>query len=73
MIPDGEEWHYPLLKNPSKLLRGLTSKHHDDFYYLNCLHSFTAGNNVNLMKNVKITSFLTIKHHLLFIQILNVS
>ena len=23
-----------------KLLRGITSKHHGDFYCLNCLHSF---------------------------------
>ena len=26
------------------LLRGITSKHHGDFYCLNCLHSFAAEN-----------------------------
>ena len=28
-----------LQKNLSVLLKGVTSKHDDDFYYLNCLHS----------------------------------
>ena len=27
-------------KNCQKLLRGITTKHHGDFYCLNCLHSF---------------------------------
>ena len=32
------------VKNLSILLRGITSKHHDDFYCLNCLHSFRTEN-----------------------------
>ena len=28
----------------SALLRGITSKHHGDFYCLNCLHSFASEN-----------------------------
>ena len=40
MIPNGEKRHYVAVKKLSALLRGITSKHHDDFYCLNCLHSF---------------------------------
>ena len=31
-------------KKLSTLLRGITSKHHGNFYYLNCLHFFRTGN-----------------------------
>ena len=45
MSPNGEGWHYFAVKKklPS-LLRGITSKHHSDFYCLNCLHSFATEN-----------------------------
>ena len=44
MIRYGEGWHYIVVKNLSALFRGLliTSKHHGDVYFLNCLHSFTT-------------------------------
>ena len=32
MIPNIEGWHYLAVKNLSSLLRGITSKHHDDFF-----------------------------------------
>ena len=32
-------WHYLAVKSLSKLLRGMTSNHNGDFYYLNCFHS----------------------------------
>ena len=35
-----EGWHYLAVKKLSALLRGITSKHDDNFYCLNCLHSF---------------------------------
>ena len=41
-IPNEEEWDYLAVKKLSASLRGITSKHHGDFYCLNCLHSFTA-------------------------------
>ena len=44
MIPNGEGWHFLAVKKLSALLRGITSKHHGDFYCLNCLHSFTTEN-----------------------------
>ena len=34
------------------LLRGITSKHHSDFYYLNCLHSFATKNRLESHKNL---------------------
>ena len=42
MIPneEKEEWHCLAVKHSSELSRGITSKHHGDFYCLNCLHSF---------------------------------
>ena len=55
MVNDGEKWHYLALKcepifygekwcncavrSFSRLLRGMTSNHHGDFYCLNCYHS----------------------------------
>ena len=46
MIPNEEKqgWHYLTVKKLSTLLRGITSKHHCDFYCLNCLHSFRTEN-----------------------------
>ena len=37
-------------KKLSALLRGITTKHHGDFYYLNCLHSFAIEKNLNCTK-----------------------
>ena len=46
-------------KKVSLLLRGITSKHHGDFYYLNCLHSFATKNTLNhISKYVKINIFI---------------
>ena len=44
IIPNGEGWHYLVVKELSALLRGITSKHHGDFYCLNCFHYFTTEN-----------------------------
>ena len=54
-------WHYLTVKKLSALLRGITSKHYGDFYYLNCLHSFaTEKKNLNRIKKyVKIKIFVT--------------
>ena len=43
-------WHYIAVKKLSTLLRGITSKHHGDFYCLNCLHFLEQKINLNLMK-----------------------
>ena len=44
MISNGENWHYPAVKNLSRLLRGITSNHDGDFYCLNCFHSYRTKN-----------------------------
>ena len=52
MISNREkQWHYLSVKKKlSALLSGITSKHHGDFYSLNCLHSFTTEKNLNYIK-----------------------
>ena len=42
MISDGEKWHYLTVRSLSALLKGITSKHKDDSYCLNCFHSFAS-------------------------------
>ena len=58
MITDNEKWHYLALKREhifydekwcnravtslSRLLRGMTSSRHGDFYCLNCYHSYST-------------------------------
>ena len=42
MITDGKKWHYLAVKSFSALLRGITSNHDRDFYYLNCFHSYST-------------------------------
>ena len=53
MISNGEKlWHYLAVKNLSQLLRGIISKHHGDFYCLNCFHSFARKNKLQSHKRV---------------------
>ena len=61
IISNGEiQWHYPAVKKLSALLRGITSKHHGDSYYLNCLHSFATEKILESHKKyVKIKIFAT--------------
>ena len=50
MISNEEKWHYSAVKKLSALLRGITSKHHRDFYCLNCFHSLATENKLQLHK-----------------------
>ena len=52
MITDGEKWHYLVVNNLSKLLRGITSNHHDGFYCLNCFHSYRTKNKLEAHKKI---------------------
>ena len=52
MIPNGEGWHYLAVKKLTELLRGIMSKHHDDFYCVNWLHSFATENKRESHKEV---------------------
>ena len=42
IIPNEKKWHYLAVKKLSASLGVITSKHHDDFYCLNCFHSFAT-------------------------------
>ena len=50
MITDGKKWHYLTVKSLSALLRGTISNHKEDFYCLNCFHSYSAKINLKNMK-----------------------
>ena len=58
MITDGkrsdevEKWHYLAVKNLSRLLRGITSNHNEDFYCLNCFHSHRTKNKLKKHERV---------------------
>ena len=49
---DGKKWHYPAVKTISALLRGITSNHNGDFYYLNCFHSYRTKGTLKNHENV---------------------
>ena len=52
MISNGQGWYYIQVKKLSALLRGITSKHHSEFYCLNYLHSFATKNKIESHKKV---------------------
>ena len=52
MISDGQKWHYLVVKNLSGLLRGITSNHKEDFYCLNCFHSYRTKNKLEAHKKI---------------------
>ena len=52
MIPMGDGWYYLAVKKLSTLLRGMTSKNDDDFYYLSRLQSFRTKNKLESHKKV---------------------
>ena len=52
IIPNGEGYNYLPVKICSALLRGVTSKHHGNFYCLNCLHSFRTECKLKLCKKL---------------------
>ena len=47
-----QKWHYLAVKKLSALLRGITSKHHGDFYCLNCFHSFATENKLQSRQRI---------------------
>ena len=52
MISNGKNWHYLAVKSLSRLLRGITSNHDEDYYCLNCFHSYRTENKLNAHKKV---------------------
>ena len=53
-IPNKEKdrWHYLAVKKLLTLLTVITSKHHGNFYYLNCFHSFITKNKLKSHEKV---------------------
>ena len=52
MISNGENWHYLVVKNFPGLLKGITSNHKEDFYCLNCFHSYRTKNKLEEHKKI---------------------
>ena len=48
-MTDGEKYHVAV-KSLSRLIYGITSNHHGDFYCLGCLHSLRTD---SVIKNAK--------------------
>ena len=53
MISIGENWHYLIVKNLSRLLRGITSNHDGGFYCLNCFHSYRTKIKLDAHKKIR--------------------
>ena len=52
MISNGENWHFLVVKSLSGLLTGITSNHKEDFYCLNCFHSYRTKNKLDSHKKI---------------------
>ena len=52
MISNGENWHYLIVKNLSRLLRGITSNQDGDFCCLYCFHSYRTKNKLDVHKKI---------------------
>ena len=52
MITNDEKWCYLTVKNLPGLLRGITSTHKEDFYCLNCFHSYRTRNKLESHKKI---------------------
>ena len=52
MISNGENWHYLVVNNLPGLLKGITSNHKEDFYCLNCFHSYRTKNKLEEHKKI---------------------
>ena len=52
MISNGENWHYLVVKSLPGLLKGITSNHREDFYCLNCFHSYRTKNKLKEHKKI---------------------
>ena len=49
-INNGENWHYLVVKNLPGLFKGITSNHKENFYCLNCFHSYRTKNKLEAHK-----------------------
>ena len=52
MISDCQKWHYLVVKNFSRLLRGITANQKEDLYCLNCFHSYRTEKKLEAHKKI---------------------
>ena len=52
MISNGENWHYLVVQSLPGLHTGITSNHKEDFFCLNCFHSFRAKDKLEAHKKL---------------------
>ena len=52
MITYGKEWHYIAVKRLPALFRRIISKHDEDFYCLNCFHSYSKTGKLEKHKDL---------------------
>ena len=52
MITNGEKWHYLVVKSLSGLITEITFNHKEDFYCLNCFHSYRTKNKLEAHKRI---------------------
>ena len=52
MITDDKKWHCLAVKKLHAVFCRVASKHDEDFYCLNCLHSFKTENKLKKHENV---------------------
>ena len=52
MISNDENWHYLVVKSLPGLLKGITSNNKEDFYCLNCFHSYRTKNKLEEHKKI---------------------
>ena len=50
MISNGENWHYLAVKSLLGLFTGVTSNHKEDYYCLNCFHSYRTKTKLDAHK-----------------------
>ena len=65
MITNGEKWHYLTVKNLPGLPRRMTSTRKEDFYCLNCFHSYRTRNKLESHKKYVKTIIIAMKKCLL--------
>ena len=52
MISNDQNWHYLVIKNLPGSLRGIASTHKEDFYCLNCFHSYRTKSKLEAHKKI---------------------
>ena len=52
MTSNSENWHYLVVKNLPGLLKRITSNYKEDFYCLNCFHSYRTKNKLEEHKKI---------------------